>query len=129
MKTVSLELAKQLKEAGFPQETDFFYTRYGGDKWGVNLNLGIAKEFGIAAPTADDLLDSLPANTDITLSIKKGSKQYHVNYWWGTPNPLRKGSVTDYWQTHGDNPADALAEMWIYLKKHNLMLHKQQFTK
>lgn len=117
MKTANIELSKKLSKAGFPQKShsswvqgqlvDSRYTPNGnGD---------------CSAPTADELLDELPTRTTLTLQILKGTKKYACSYWWGIPSPLREDRVTDYHRTHADNPADAVGEMWLYLKEHDLL--------
>lgn len=96
MKTVSLELAKQLKEAGFPQESYFYWVLedHIGEKyilvskwdiieaeqkrdynksvvWMQNYLAWPEKKF--AAPTAEEILDLLPAMIE-----SEGEKYYLI---------------------------------------------------
>lgn len=86
MKTVSLELAKRLKEAGYPQEPGFRYC--GGHDWYENPDdpegrfevckndallgedeycetAGLTCEYFISSPTADEIIDQLPNGSTV----------------------------------------------------------------
>ena len=66
MKTVSLELSKQLKESGYPQETEFCYYR-NADEYHFLRNPTINDKYLLpfpdkmyASPTSDEIFDELP---------------------------------------------------------------------
>lgn len=153
MKTVSLELSKQLKEAGYPQESEFYWTNciigykfedlacsYAllldellvvnrekipeSDFFGSDDDELEEKELiQYASPTADEVLDQLPARigTDegqvyleiYPLTSRKG---WLVNY-------LRKNDrlVFTPFSEESLELADSLANMWLYLKKEGLL--------
>jgi len=123
---VSLELAKKLKSSGWEQKAIWFWTvdkehdpfLYGGKKNGDQPTLtpeGHREYF--ACPTAEELLRELPViepecdnSAELTIeraddwevSYKEEGKGYHIRF-------------TAY------TLANASAEMWIYLKEHNLL--------
>lgn len=121
MKTVSLELSKQLKEAGYPQkDSDFTWS---GDKLFPAVK-GVEFTEDTAAPTADEILDQLPSTIEeveidgdnygmCELAIWKEEKDYSVNY-------LDEDSYPELQETE-DVLADAAAKMWLYLKKQKLV--------
>ncbi len=132
LKTVSLETAKMLKENGFRQDTNFYYTVFPDGKFVVmdkvrsmaeKINIETAKEchtneferiYGeetriYSAPTADDLLEELPSRLHPLgnfLSIIKQPNEYVVCYGNGEAKFIRNDSLFE-----------ALAQMWLYLKK------------
>lgn len=109
MKTCNLELAKQLKDAGYPQlSCDFYWvitltTNYHLSWYEGNLP-DVLKERNdcYASPTADEILDLLP-NTSYVRRNKKG---YSASYYYQQANIFRE-----------DTASDALARLYIYLKK------------
>lgn len=122
----NLELSKRLKEAGFPQESDFWWVnqpngglRTSGYKWKLESKprTRILQYEYIAAPLATELLERLPAE------IKNGGKEY-----W-----LRVGKNIPYYEigycdngtclptTAGMTLPDALAEMWLWLKENDYL--------
>lgn len=129
----SLELSKKLKELEVKQESEFYWVQEFDKRkmkeagvWVVKQGLeGIntkMREF-YSAFLASELGEMLPYKTDLTISILKGNKEYHVSYWWGIPNPLRgESKITDYHRTHGNNQTDALAKMLIYLIENKLLI-------
>lgn len=72
MKTVSLELAKQLKENGYPQMSDFSWTRDAELQNQTEYKLLVINpahkahwvEY-IASPSADEILEKLPQDMEI----------------------------------------------------------------
>lgn len=118
MKTVSLELSRKLKEAGYPQEAE---------KWWWEDNFGLEKNKSrtlqdkkphnpkngwvyFASPTADEILEQLPQNTYC--------KKFFINAntWWECRKNKR------FFQEK--SLADAAAKMWLYLKKEGLLSPK-----
>lgn len=119
--TVSLELAQQLKEAGYPQESLFYWfsnnkkTEY----WVMRAHREHFTEQGwkdlmdivIAAPTASELGEQLGiAGPDKTI------KAYGDLY--GFKNT---GSIGSIGLIRLLTQPDRLAEMWLYLKKQGLL--------
>ena len=124
---VSLELAKQLKEAGFPQES-LFYWVYPGTWWGDgdepllferghffrSSTFVVGKDCGIPAPTVAELGEALPAyldnNNTPTLTLDKGDG-------WDCCYKDRK----QHHLVGAEKMSDVLAKMWLYLKKEGLL--------
>lgn len=132
--TVSLETAKKLKEAGFPQYGIISLWRQGVprmDKPSGYYELchtGLMRGEDIAAPTTDELLAALPAQI-----IKEGQAyglEILKNY---RPSPLGDKYSVSYVYTYSDSYAaldnkflmgdlpEALAECWLWLKKEGLL--------
>lgn len=129
MKFVALDIAKKLKEAGFPQQECFFYHKTGPNNyWQVvtdNYDDGypIRKEGKIgrrahgaklyAAPAAEDILDQL-----------KGRLQVN-RYLNGKWDLVWIGGLTERSESHRTKQssylAAAAAEMYLYLKENNLL--------
>jgi hypothetical protein len=116
MKTVSLELSKQLKEAGYPQDGYFYHTPLG-----LKHSIDEEDSFYCVAPTADEILDQLP----------DGYHAYRDRYDDGTkwkvelPESVR-GSLVASWVPgdvfeRADTIADAAAYMWLYIKREGLI--------
>lgn len=95
---VSLELAKQLKEAGWKKETEFW--------WVINANgwrlassrLDFVLE-NIPTPLSDEILEELPI-LDIVRKVEDSYTIIHID--------------TDY-ITNDKSLPNALAKMWLYL--------------
>lgn len=113
--TVSLELAKKLKEAGWQYETLFFWC--GLEHKEVSSSTGEMKIFygkyypyreHFAAPTAEEILRRLPHGTDTELIIKRKPK--------GTWRVTCTGDTIG-----GDTLANAAAAMFCFLSENNLL--------
>ncbi len=83
IQTPDLETCKKLKEAGFNQDTNFYWTKYfyigerddtdndnrigeADIQWTVGKRINYKEEeFSIAAPLTDELFDLLPSTIDI----------------------------------------------------------------
>lgn len=113
MKTVNLDLSKQLKEAGYPQKSFFSWSWYGNRNypdWEVIPKWGNESEY--AAPLADEILEQLPCATQqewFVISKNPSKEEWVID--WNTKNEMFKG----------DTLADAAAKMWLYLKKEGLI--------
>lgn len=140
MKTVSLELAKQLKEAGYPQEGYFNYRENGDFYMGNTYLRGSSESINqerFTAPTADEILDRLPQEI---VYIEKGhTKDYKVtcslrinledkNFWYQSDYDDCPCGCGDYYvKSIGtkkdiyDSLADAVGNLWLYLKKEKLI--------
>lgn len=118
---VSLEIAKQLKEAGWDKKTTFCWLEI-DDEWILDLyandKYNDVYTSIIPAPLATEILEELPDK--ITLNTR-------THWLW---IGKMKGYEMSY-TTHddGDMPIavddeslpDALAKMWLYLKQNNLL--------
>ena len=127
MKTVSLKLAKQLNEAGFTQDTEFeWYTSaYEEEDAWVTNDPGEYATFGddliASAPFSEEILDLLPWKLDFGdgipkfLDITKVEDGFEVGY----ISHKSHGFVDGF--TSGKSLSEALAKMWLYLKKKGLI--------
>jgi len=116
---VNLELAKKLKENEFYQNTLYYLD---DEDNLINKNFVITspkiieennqlkKANYYSAPTSDELLKELPYKIkDYYLVIAKCNKGYWVKYW-------NFGEI-EIKHIQGNNLANCLAKMWLYLKK------------
>ena len=144
IKTVSLETAKQLKEAGYPQGYEYALLNYYKNDAGeeitsrgytdMELFLGGSNwEKICAAPTAEDILDQLPVVIDtkdprgaFELVITKHHQkqnQYGVLY----TKPFLGNLHTDDQhftleeRQYNESLAESAAKMYLYLKKEELI--------
>lgn len=121
---VSLELARELKEVGYPQESLFYWewtTPADEPYCGASVTTKEAKYSckedphldWLAAPTATELLSELPTDNDtkdlLTIHRHWQTKEFHVEY-----------EDTGVFQRDKSLP-NALAKMYIYLKKEGLL--------
>lgn len=122
---VSLELARKLKDAGFPQETEFYWieTTQG---WRVIRN---PPEFIkekmvpdiIAAPLASEIGERLPwvITVDnfqwVLVLMKRADGTWGILYERSTDGTSLGGS----WFI--DNDANAKAKMWLWLKENSYL--------
>jgi hypothetical protein len=123
MKTVSLDLSKKLKEAGYPQEGYFVWTLLPNDLYSDKptgysyqcMPAVAVSQGGIASPTADEILEQLPEGTDFikTAKVWRGFNEARKDY-------LFSCSVDDH-KEFGTSLADAAAKMWLYLKEQGLL--------
>lgn len=123
MKTTSLELSKQLLEAGFPQESYFYWFKaskpFTNDEWEWVL---ITKEKqdlefqrvgrSIASPTAEEILERLP----VGISIEKERGDYYIRL--DGDGDIIPGNLSG---CRGESLAEAAGKQWLYLKEHNLL--------
>jgi len=109
---VELELSKQLKKADYPQDGLWWWINYQGvirilhpDFVGIKI---------CVAPTLAELIDKLPEwikNDCYFLSIDKNSIEYRHH----------ADSEKCWCACDGKFLQDALARMWLYLKKEGLI--------
>jgi len=118
---VSFELAKEMKELGFQQESLFYYLRNWnedrteiiGGRLRYGKNEGIVEEAHTSAYSVAELLKKAPAGTSVLKRTdKKGINppRYYVETW--------ETYHKDIWS---ENPADAIAKLFIYLAKNKLI--------
>lgn len=144
IKTVSLETAKALKEAGFRQEMHFYwrcptefaikkipqaYANYEpeliAEKWSPNPHGAIQP---IAAPTTDELLEELPEIVKFfidcpgaSLSIQFTSDRTYFCYYAKHLN-----HIAICHSELNESLPEALAQMWLWLKKENLLTNRKE---
>jgi hypothetical protein len=126
---VSLDIAKQLKAAGFPQETVFHWSHWQGKKSGIeewhisggwgwsNHTLPSGRthhyyhEDSLAAPTAQELADVLPGRTWVGLFTEYAAKN-EIRY-----KASKHNDDGDGWhEEFGATMADALALLYLKLR-------------
>lgn len=136
MRTVSLDLAKELKEKGYPQNDSNFFWGLKENEWILLYDafIGFISERGIyyltnefqikkffAAPTAEEVLGKLPYMVDIGdevpkfLVINKLKSEYEVSY----QNNKKYGCIDVY--MNNKSLADAGAELWLYSEEKGLL--------
>lgn len=130
---VDLEIAKELEENGFPQETNFYH-RIQKDGIGeftdfsdTHLKSDFMTIINVySAPTTDEILKELPKKLyGCHLEIDRTDVAYYI--WYapiGTnidqrPKDFVAGSM-------GKKLANALAQKWLYLKKERLLNEVQR---
>jgi hypothetical protein len=141
VQTVSLKLAKQLKQKGFPQDTDFFWhnsVNVFGEAMDKPLityddpDNGKCEDEGhkhnyVAAPTAEEIIKFLPhyihwdnSHADSFLRMGKGIGGTDFDIFYrGTPYESRGYKNID--SIYGDTLAEAAGKMFLYLKKEELL--------
>ena len=116
MKTVSLELAKQLKEAGIEIET--YYSWYVSSMAGSAIvRSNVAYENTIPAPTTDELLEWLATYCEVTLSNVPYETEEGTQLAWVATAVLNSMDDTKDSHSSADTPADALAKLALWVKE------------
>ena len=123
---VSLELSKQLKEAGYPQKGLFWWVHhYGIDscesyKWTLFYQKDEDDKVNehIVAPTCAELGKKLPAwlsneEDTLTLTCDKSDKYWGIFY--------SGFKHKQFYYQEANTEADARAKIWLYLKKEKLI--------
>ena len=135
MKTVSLETAKKLKEAGLELDTYFVWTntgnlyikQTGNTLWQTADFTGKYDLRGVyfPAPTLDELLEVMPCYTNDNENYLFGmlkstdNKRYYAYYRNGHHFAMVYNGCTLY--CCNENPAEAVAELWLKLKANKLV--------
>ena len=115
--TTSLEISKELKEAGWKKETEFWWVKTIDKGWKIHRKIIIplfSKKEQLPAPISDEILEELPySECSSHLFIEKCKDSYAVGY-------------HDFHHTfQGDTfLPNALAKMWIFLQKKGLLNKK-----
>lgn len=112
---VSLGLAKKLKEAGYPQESLFYWMNTDLGEWILLEKKNCDPSFNIiAAPTASELGKELPGYDYYYCYSFKSSNtiinEYSCIYEFAQTRDIK-------YQTLDESEANARAKMWLYLKK------------
>lgn len=114
---VSLETANKLKKAGWNKPTVYVWSVDGRGVF--PFPYVINGEYGYSAPTADELLQELPASIPpinmkkgdyYTLSIIKSGIRYGIGY-------KRKGKIINGDLRRYKSLSEAAASMWLWLEK------------
>lgn len=125
MKTVSLELAKSLKEKGYPQDKGFFWARDGAlqkeKDWFLTRidGKGVTKADWVdyvASPTADEILEELPERIKghKTIGMGKSMGEWLIGY-------QKIGNELQAIRFGDESIANAAAKLWFYLKENDLL--------
>jgi hypothetical protein len=126
IKTVSLETAKLLKDAGFEHQCDFWWESIKGmteTKWMLCFKgdhqpyLSNLIEL-IKAPTADELLEELPTD-QYEIYIGNDCKQYHIGFNRAYGHHSEQQCRDSYFAD--SSLVEAVAKLWLWLKKENLL--------
>lgn len=119
---VSLELAKQLKEAGYPQESLFYWWE---DTYGIEKNAHLHDKEP-HNPKGGWTIFSAPTASEIGEELPKGCSYYPGNdfnwcchYQQGNPKDHLHPFLVHL--EYADTEANARAKMWLYLKKEELL--------
>ena len=116
----SLELAKQLKSEGYPQEDSLFYRGVKSGKiylYETAIEIKYNPSFFYAAPISDELLEELPKEITLgkekyedfaTMTIYLFEEGNHIFY---------DGENGEYFECKQDRFVDSVAELWLKLKK------------
>lgn len=132
----SKDLCIELKEAGFPQETEFYHFRIGADNeknWKVDslsrfeVHSNIYDEV-ISAPLTDELLKWLPEKIErkaviYKLEIRKFNSLFYVQYtceYFNKDICISDCDKKCLFYESADTLPDALAQMGIYLGEEGL---------
>ena len=134
--TTDLEISKQLKESGYPQDSLFYkHSAYDGNGLektstrDILLQHELKEEiwnYWISAPTAEELLNELPKyinNYEWELTISVNNQNEFIVYYSkiNDNGDEEKMYCSGYAITMDKDLKNALAKMWIYLKENNLL--------
>lgn len=133
---VSLDIAKELKEAGYPQEGLWWWQRHGKRKWDLECSVYLGEseysDDDIVAPTVAELGEALPRDIHIP-NRKTNDLRDRKSYFFRSEkvdegvfckNGWDVGYVGRPYALHyeqANTEANARARMWLYLKKEGLI--------
>lgn len=136
IKTVTVETAKQLKAAGFPQNTFMMFGYWHGEEYSLQPKMSLYRhngpdntdQFSISAPTTDELMEHIPSGMyrQVQLAFNLwhfGSPriyavQYEPVHWKITGDPTRR---QPFEAIVNESLPEALAELWLWLKVEGLL--------
>ncbi len=104
---MNYELAKKLKEAGFPQ------SEYWGDVTDTNDKVvGFVSEYGMhTVPTLSELIEACVTN-------KEERCIYRLDYdWFEKQWRANAGTVDEHFAGYGSTPEEAVAKLYLELNK------------
>ena len=115
MKTTNYEISKQLKEAGFEAETDYYF-------YGQQLrNSAFPSHFTdadrkvhVKSYDLETLLDALPNTTEIIISSLTGERIFYLDL-------NIRGNEVSIAIEENESLADTAGKMWLELKEKNLL--------
>ena len=126
---VSLDIAKQLREAGWMKETEFCFCDVADKRFGREKNEQFRlydkdtagnrrhsigeKDIQCFAPLATELLEELPREISINQYPEGDSFRYQVGH------NVNKMALQTF--KYNNNLCDGLAEMWLYFKEKGLL--------
>lgn len=125
MKTTSYKISKQLAEAGFEEENDFFWARWDTDSKFVlvhntNTTPYLLNSY-IPAFDLETILETLPKQHDF---FSRGIGKYELRIWYregkafvGYQNYAGFDKVMTLEQEQNESIADTAARLWLELKK------------
>ena len=116
---VSLELAKELKDAGYPQEGVWWWCQYNSKEWGVNHRL--VGFNNIVAPTVAELGEALlDLRNEFAQGWSDSGCHWHFQAGDRGCGSMIEGFGKTFDSESEDTEADARAKMWLYLKQKGL---------
>jgi hypothetical protein len=128
--TVEKEIAFELKENGFPQDS-YFYAIWNGllKKYEyLNKDMGVFKdnESKISLPTAEELLKELPESIEykgkmLYLNVNTLSRKHYLKYEYVDMCEPLYLTLNNEFGIKDKKLCNALAKYWLYLKKNNLL--------
>jgi hypothetical protein len=116
----TLETCQRLKDAGFPQQTEFYWRNL-DDRWSIFNCIDDDEPEGCAAPILTEILAQLPGNSD---AHQIGTFRLSIND--RVPGEIPRYVVLyDYTtlQQNDDNAAEAAARIYLQLKE-DLWIHQ-----
>ena len=135
IKTTSLETSKALKEAGFRQDSVWYWIQYEDHTAALQIDGHCQGQecyipadwkltgYAIAALTTDELLEELPF-----VIVKENTPKHDVNCWLQIEKTDDKEYIVHYSHSQSDlhevareSLPEALAQMWLWLRKENLV--------
>ena len=109
---MTYELAKQLKDAGFPQRGEWGYRFYpDGTMTALSYHRSVPQESDTYAPTLSELIGACQPHFDSLIcipGIRRGSEILQKGEWEATAN-------LDNITTTGTLPEEAVAKLWLAL--------------
>lgn len=120
----SLDCSVKLRNAGWSQDDATFWHHYNSDSDARWID-GSRGTWGIAAPTAEEVLRRLPRTLKIMMdgmliAFPEGNGKWTVGY-EHTASARRGLMMIEATPQEEDTLANAAAAMWIHLKQNNLL--------
>lgn len=133
---MNYELAKRLKDAGFPQKGEYIFAIEKGKSTWMSFHAAVLDEDGYAfssksdviCPTLSELIEACGDDfTNLTLVAREykgldenGQRKYNVESFpkwvcgWSTNGV---NSLSDEWEQEGSTPEEAVANLWLALNE------------
>jgi hypothetical protein len=107
---MTYELAKELKDAGFPQKGDWGYRplKHEGTATMVNYHRDVPLEHDVYIPTLSELIEAC-GHRFFSLQRETSST------WWAFEEDFSKGDRTDAQAQCAPTPEEAVAKLWLAL--------------